>query len=349
MKARILLALCSAPLILYGGAGQATIHNVPSEYSTIQAAITATVDSDTVLVARGIYMENIDFLGKDILVASQYLYDRDSNTVVTTVIDADSNGSVVKMISDESSAAILMGFTLKNGAGSLYQPGYGTFYVGGGVFLIGSSPTIVCNVITQNTAPDGGAGIFSDGGTPSICNNIIVENTTLTASGCGAGMLIKNADGGEIFRNFIQYNHARHGGGIAVFQSSCEITRNVISNNTAIYYGGGIRIYSNAAPVIINNTISHNSGYPNMGGGVEVEGGSAPVFMNNIVSFTASGGGFLTIGMHAVALSYNLFWENTGGNYINIPPGAGDITGDPAYVGGTPFDYHITATSAARD
>jgi len=44
-----------------------TIH-VPADYPTIQEAINTSVNGDTVLVAPGTYVENIDFVGKAIIV-----------------------------------------------------------------------------------------------------------------------------------------------------------------------------------------------------------------------------------------------------------------------------------------
>ena len=52
----------------------ATIINVPSDYSTIQEGINASVDGDTVLVAQGNYIENL-ILEKEIVLASHAIYD----------------------------------------------------------------------------------------------------------------------------------------------------------------------------------------------------------------------------------------------------------------------------------
>lgn len=338
-------------LLLMGaaaGGANATIWPVPTGQPTIQGAIDLAANTDTVLVDPGVYHEHINFMGKAILVASQFIFSGDSADIVNSIIDADSSGSAVKMISGETNASKFVGFTVRNGRGSLYQPGYGDFYVGGGFYLLGSSPTIEHNIVTLNVTEDGGAGLFSDGGNPLIRFNAFVWNQTPTY-GCGAGMLIKNATGGEIDWNYVQFNTALHGGGIALKHANISITRNVISHNEALSDGGGIRIYTESTPAIINNTISDNTAPDSLGGGVEILEGSAPIFMNNIVSFTEDGGGFVVIGVCAPMLSYNLFWDNTGGDYIGIGPGTGDLTGDPAYIGGTPFDYHLTIVSAAID
>ena len=53
--------------------GYAEIIYVPDDYSTIQTAINASTDNDTILVSPGTYYENIDYSGKTIMVASLYL------------------------------------------------------------------------------------------------------------------------------------------------------------------------------------------------------------------------------------------------------------------------------------
>ena len=52
----------------------ATIINVPDDYSTIQAGINASDDGDTVLIAQGIYFENL-ILQKEIVLTSNAIYD----------------------------------------------------------------------------------------------------------------------------------------------------------------------------------------------------------------------------------------------------------------------------------
>lgn len=79
--------------------------NVPADFPTLQAAINAASDGDTVLVAPGTYTENIDFLGKAITVES-------AQGPGSTVIDGGNQATVVSFRSGESRAALLQGFTI---------------------------------------------------------------------------------------------------------------------------------------------------------------------------------------------------------------------------------------------
>ena len=59
----------------------ATIINVPADQSTIQAAIDASFNGDTVLVQPGTYVENISYYNKDIVLGSLFLTTGDTSYI----------------------------------------------------------------------------------------------------------------------------------------------------------------------------------------------------------------------------------------------------------------------------
>jgi polygalacturonase len=68
---RIVLSLLLALAVDAAATARASTRHVPADYPTIQSAIDAAANGDTVLVAPGTYVERIDFKGKAIVVAEQ--------------------------------------------------------------------------------------------------------------------------------------------------------------------------------------------------------------------------------------------------------------------------------------
>jgi len=132
-------------------------------YYTIQEAIDAALNGETILVYPGTYYENILFDGKDITVRSTD--PSDPAIVSATIIDGGEKGSVVKFVGNDTST--LKGFTIQNGDTS----------IGGGINIMESSPTIIGNTITDNAATVKGGGIFVYGNSsPIIQDNYIMGN-----------------------------------------------------------------------------------------------------------------------------------------------------------------------------
>src|ERR1700738_4343800 len=100
-----ILTICSATA--------ATVIHVPADQPTIQAGINAAVNGDTVLVSPGTYVENINFLGKAITVAS-------AKGPKVTIIDGNKKDSVVIFNHQETTASVLSGFTIQNGYAKTY-------------------------------------------------------------------------------------------------------------------------------------------------------------------------------------------------------------------------------------
>ena len=188
MKKLILSTIILIPFYTFS-----QIINIPDDYSTIQEGINAASHSDTVLVDTGTYVENINFNGKNITVASHYLTTLDASYISQTVIDGDSAGSVVIFENSEDSTALLCGFTITNGSGSDGWSGVRMQKLGGGIFLINaSSPRLMNLTVTGNIAEScNGAGICCWYYCHPLIENVIVSDNDGTGSnattndGCG--------------------------------------------------------------------------------------------------------------------------------------------------------------------
>lgn len=267
-------------------------------FRTIQKGINTASNSDTVLVTLGHYYERINFNGKAILVASNFIFDKSSTTIDSTIIDADTSvlgvsdtGSVVVFVSGEDSTSVIKGFTIQNGIGTL--DGFGNRR-GGGIYCDSSSATITNNNISDNSAHYGGGIDCYWFSSPTISNNTITDNS---AHYRGAGISCSYSSP-TISYNTITDNSANmSGGGISCDSSSLAISNNVITYNYSANFGGGIYCY-NASPTIINNIISNSLNSE----GIHCFGDSIPTIL------------------------YNNVWDNAGGNFYNCQPGVGDTT-----------------------
>jgi hypothetical protein len=138
------------------------------DFTTIRAAIAAAESGDAILVHPGVYTENVDFSGKNLQLCS-------AGGPAMTVIDgsggAPGDASCVMFSSGETAAAVLEGFRLTGGAGSVYrgklEDGVEDVLAGGGIYCRNASPTIRGCVIAENTA-EYAAGMLVASGDPHV-------------------------------------------------------------------------------------------------------------------------------------------------------------------------------------
>ena len=249
---------------------QVSCVHVPGEHSTIQDGINAAVDGDTIIVAPGTYVENIDFLGKSIAVRSEAGIDM-------TVIDGNRAEAVVLFGGGETDETALDGFTIRNGYSGFYSS-----TTGGGICCYNASPVISNCRIVANRAVCGG-GIYSSGYqcSPTIESCTITGNTSSDAGGAGISFHLDYASLTIRDCTIMENNAGNIGGGGMRGRSdysSLTITNCTIAENIA-GYGGGIDINGTTSSIMIDNcTISGNTGRER-GGGIVCTGSSTISFM----------------------------------------------------------------------
>ena len=244
---------------------------------------------DTIIVDEGIYYENIRFRGKSLVVASKYILDQDIRYISTTIIDGskyqniDSASCVI--FEGEDSLAVLQGFTLQHGMGTVYNlsdletttkyDGKMT-HEGGGVFFNESNAALKNNLIINNQASGisgfaycGGGGISSFRSNPLISNNVITGNKAVAENGTYgyAGALVFNESHG-IIRNNIFYDNYTTGRGTVFIDINLSA---VFENNTIVGNTAG-----RDAPGLFNRTsntvIRNNLIWGNIGPGAQILG-----------------------------------------------------------------------------
>jgi len=273
---RFVLWVSLLSVLSLAGLSHARIINIPDDEETIQAGIDEAEDGDTVLVHPGTYVENINFEGKAITVASLFLTTGDEAYVDSTVIDGDSNGPVVSFVNDEAAGTHVIGLTIRNGRGRRwFYDDRNWIYAGGGVFSMNASPSFRNCILMGNTVveEDGrGGGIYLEGGTTSFSNCIVLANNPGGLSARSTRITIRNSQfsgntgsGGSITNSTVTIEDSdisdNSGSGLAISTCSGSITRCSIIGNT-----GGISSGANHGLTIEECLFENNNTF--QGGGI---------------------------------------------------------------------------------
>lgn len=198
------------------------------QYTSIQAAIEAANDGDTVLVHPGTYVENIDYIGKSITVCSLEATTNDSAYISQTIIDGNRNGSCVAFRNAEQNAS-LRGFTLTNGTGYLTND---ELTRGGGVlinnaYMTEGSVSLTNCEITDNYAGSG-AGIFSVNASLQLSGLNIHHNYSLASGGgilfIGTNTMIPSIDFDPVNRCSVYENYGAAPVDVSVFDIPANLT-----------------------------------------------------------------------------------------------------------------------------
>lgn len=334
MRTKILSLLLFCSFIPFS---HGKIIHIPADFSSIQAGVDFAAEGDTVLVAPGLYLENIRFKGQNIVLTSRFLFSGNKEDITGTIIDGGKMDAVVLFNQGETENCVLSGFTLKNGSHpfNVEWPVYG-----GGIICLGTSPTIRNNYILNCSGSvfnysDFG-GIYCLDSEAQISDNLIDSIAAHFSTKLGGivshrssllitGNTIRNVSGGYIFQ----------GGGISADSSYLSVKRNVVS---ACSFDLGpesasIRIFRSGL-IAENNTLD---------GELALDSVSTAHLTNNVIQAPSGHSGIHVFfnGDAEINARYNII----DGNW----PGTGNFEADPLFEDPGNGNYHLLAASPCID
>lgn len=233
----------------------------------------------------------------------------DAGPEVTILTPASNGTPILRVMSGEDTTATIDGFRFLRGN----APN------GGGILFNNSSGTVVNNIFDSCTAIGGTSG--NGGGVACI------------------GAFTKVRISSNIFKNGQGGSGSGQADAVFCLSSSVEISRNLFTNNSS---SAVIYVYTSSNVRIINNTIANTS---SPGNALSYQDGAVGDVRNNIF-FNNPGGGMINLGPVTVTVEYNDFFISpTSGS----PLGVGNISLDPLFLGGVPFNYELTQNSPCID
>lgn len=193
------------------------IRNLQNEYTisfSLQDAVNAAIEGETIVIPRGYYFENIKWQGKSLTIISENQNDWD--VVADTVIDAGGAGSVFE-IQNAGKFVNIKGITIKNGYA----------INGGAINCIGGNLNVENCQIFGCTTRDFGGGLFIQDATVNIKHCLLFNNVSIY----GGAIYANNSDVNIVNSTFTE-NYASNKGTAIRTNSGTNIKlHNSILNN----------------------------------------------------------------------------------------------------------------------
>ncbi len=192
-----------------------------ADFESIQAAVNAAYDGDTILVYEGTYTENIDVDKANITIRSE------SGNPFDTIVQSASSGSVLCVYGD---GVKISGFSIT-----------GASEGSSGIFL----GTVEYCLIENNELSENGHGICLASSSYNILNNNRANSNTY------CGIWLASSSNNTLNNNELSENKW----GIHLRDSS----NNTLNSNTASNNDDGIWLWTSSSNMLSNNTASNNT------------------------------------------------------------------------------------------
>ncbi len=305
---------------------------------TIQAAINAASNGDTIIVMPGTYLETIDFDGKAITLTA-------AGGPEVTTIDGNGAAPVVRCNSFEGPGTVLQGFHIT---------GANTTVNGGAMLNVLSSPTIINCRFTGNFTTGNGAAMANFAASPTITDSIFAFNQAGNeppGANQGQGGAIYSSGGPVTLTNcFLQTCYATgRGGFIALFNNAtanitdCDFHTGggsfthgdgggIHADNSTVTASNclfdGVRAQEGGSVMAVNGSNVSFAGTTFHSGGAEVRGGGASIIDSTATfvgcqfsELSSSSGGAIYASASTVSATWCGFLDNSAPGISGVGAG----------------------------
>jgi len=218
-------------------------------------------------------------------------------------------------------SAVLDGFTITGGKASVITNPEDYYFMGGGLYLYNSSPTLSNLIITGNSAIFGGGLCAAGGGTVTLTNSLVRGNNTNIAgyNGNAGGIYVEG--GTTLYLNNVTVANnsaSSSAGGIYVSYATVNIRSSIVWGNTA----------ANGVAGIVGSTV-------NVSYSITQEAASGTGNLNVDPQFVNAGGGDFRLKPSSLAAD--------AGNNSVLPVDTNDLDRDGNATELLPYDLNRSA------
>lgn len=330
------LPALSSPLVLlllfYGDLSASTLR-VPADSPTVAGAAQRAAPGDTILVAAGLYRENLR-LDKPVVLLGGWdrtFRFRDPRREETILDGEGVNRQVIliRMAGEKSDGGVVVavdGFTIRNGwvdgnggglcaegkvrvvlRNNVFRNNYARYHGGAVCYFKGASGLVEGNLFDGNAVVFHGGGLcLLDNARVDVSANHFVRNRVVADSGGGVAALKGcriTVRGNRFEENFA----IKRGGAISFLQGvEAEVEENLIVRNECGLMGGAIYSWK-SFPRIRNNTLVRN--YSPETGGIRIDQVGTALVESNLV-LTCNGSWLFHEGMSEIESTGNIVYRS---------------------------------------